>query len=165
MKAIRHQLPGLSAVHQEFLTGRYRLPQPRVGLGPRLVGLAHGAMDVSDGLVQDLGHLCRASGLAARIEAAQVPLSPAAAAALGRDQSLLASVLAGGDDYEVLFTAAPGASPDVDRMAAELGLALTAIGSLGEGEPGTVAVIGPDGENVPVGQGGWRHFGGMQQGE
>ncbi|EME69785.1 thiamine-monophosphate kinase [Paramagnetospirillum caucaseum] len=165
LKAIRGQLPGLAAAHLEFLAGRYRLPQPRVGLGPRLVGLAHGAMDVSDGLVQDLGHLCRASGLAARIAAARVPLSPAAAAALGHDQSLLASVLAGGDDYEVLFTAPPGAEESLTRLSAELGVALTAIGSVAPGETGKVAVTGPDGRDVDVGQGGWRHFGDPQQGE
>ncbi|WP_096702964.1 thiamine-phosphate kinase [Magnetospirillum sp. 15-1] len=160
LRAIRGQLPGLSAAHGEFLAGRYRLPLPRVSLGSRLVGLAHGAMDVSDGLVQDLGHLCRASGLAAGIGAGRVPLSPAAAAALATDQSLLASVLAGGDDYEVLFTAPPKAAEDIARLSVELDVALTAIGSMVAGEAGKVTVTGPDGRELAVGQGGWRHFGG-----
>ncbi len=62
-------------------------------------------MDISDGLVADLGHLCDASALAGVIEAARVPLSPATQAALARDPARLASVLGGGDDYELLFAA------------------------------------------------------------
>ncbi len=63
-------LSGEVADPDGFLVGRYRLPQPRLELGRRLVGIAHAAMDVSDGLVQDLGHLCRAAGLGAVVEAA-----------------------------------------------------------------------------------------------
>jgi thiamine-monophosphate kinase len=158
LKAIRGELPSLSIGHGEFLAGRYRLPHPRVSLGPRLLGLAHGAMDVSDGLVQDLGHLCRASGLAARIGAAKVPLSPAASAALGGDQSLLASVLAGGDDYELLFTTPSGVDETILRLSAELGVDLTSIGSMVAGDSGKVTVVGADGGEIAVGQGGWRHF-------
>lgn len=158
LKAIRGELPGLPAEHLEFLAGRYRLPQPRVTLGPRLVGLAHGAMDVSDGLVQDLGHLCRASGLAARVEAGRVPLSPAAAGVLAADQSLLASVLAGGDDYEVLFTAPSGAEQAIIGLSAELGVALTPIGSMVSGQAGKVTVTGGDGGEIAMERGGWRHF-------
>jgi thiamine-monophosphate kinase len=156
--AIRGELKGLSAAETRFLAGRYRLPQPRVALGPRLVGLAHAAMDVSDGLVQDLGHLCRASGLAARIEAARVPLSGAGKAALAADQSLLALVLAGGDDYEVLFPAPPGAAAAVARLSEALGLELSAIGTLADGEAGRVTAVGADGAEITVGRGGWRHF-------
>lgn len=158
LKALRGELAGLGAAHLELLAGRYRLPLPRTALGPRLVGLAHAAMDVSDGLIQDLGHLCRASGLAARIEAARVPLSPAAAAALAQDQSLLASVLTGGDDYELLFTAPAEAAQSLRRLAEETGTALTPIGRLVEGEAGDVAALGPDGTRLALDRGGWRHF-------
>jgi thiamine-monophosphate kinase len=115
-------------------------------------------MDVSDGLVQDLGHLCRASGLAARVEAAKVPLSPSAAGVLARDQSLLASVLTGGDDYEVLFTAPSGAEQAIIGLSAELGVALTPIGSMVSGQAGKVAVTGGDGGEIAMERGGWRHF-------
>ncbi|KIL98790.1 Thiamine-monophosphate kinase [Paramagnetospirillum magnetotacticum MS-1] len=163
LKAIRGLLTGISAAYGEFLSGRYRLPHPRVSLGPRLLDLAHGAMDVSDGLVQDLGHLCRASGLAARIEAARIPLSPAAAAALELDQSLLASVLTGGDDYELLFTASAEAAETLADLSSQLGVALTGIGRVEPGDTGKVTVIGADGREIPVVQGGWRHFGGGSQ--
>jgi thiamine monophosphate kinase len=66
------------------LAERYRLPRPRLALGARLPGLARAVMDVSDGLVQDLGHLARAGGCSAVIESARIPLSPAAAPRSGR---------------------------------------------------------------------------------
>lgn len=143
-----------------WLAGRYRLPEPRVGLGPRLIGIAHAAMDVSDGLVQDLGHLVRASGLAAVIEASRVPLSPAATAVMSARPSLLATVLTGGDDYEVLFTAPPDRRAALEALSAELGLGLTMIGHMTEGQGVTVV----DGAGCPIamGQGGWRHFGGHE---
>ena len=81
-----------------FLLSRYRLPQPRLGLA--IGGIASAGMDVSDGLVQDLGHLCRASNVAAEIDAALVPLSEPARAA---GEEWLATCLTGGDDYELLL--------------------------------------------------------------
>lgn len=143
---------------QDFLAGRYRLPCPRVGLGRILPGLAHASMDISDGLVQDLGHLCRASGLAARIEAAKVPLSPAAASVVAGEPSRLAQVLTGGDDYELLFTASAASEADLRKISADIGVTLTAIGILASGEPGRVSVIAADGADMAVGAGGWRHF-------
>lgn len=139
-----------------FLADRYRLPRPRVTLGPRLIGLAGASMDVSDGLIQDLGHLCRASGVGARIEAGRVPLSEAAGRAVDSGLVTLASLLSGGDDYEVLFTAPPGAVTDVQALAAALGLPLTRIGAIVAGTG--VVTIGPDGEPLDAAQGGWRHF-------
>lgn len=85
-----------------YLAQRYRLPQPRVGLP--LYGLASAAMDISDGLVQDAGHLARENGLHARINAASVPLSPSARK-LG--DAWLETCLTGGDDYEILFAVPP----------------------------------------------------------
>jgi thiamine-monophosphate kinase len=106
-----------------WLLGRYRLPRPRLALGQAVAGLVHAGMDVSDGLVQDTGHLCRAAGLAAEIEAAAVPLSAAARAA-GR----LELCLGGGDDYELLLAAPPEAASALAGQAARAGVALTRIG-------------------------------------
>src|ERR1700722_3637795 len=85
-----------------YLLSRYRLPQPRVGLA--IAGIASAGMDVSDGLVQDLGHLCRAGDLAAEIDASLIPLSQPARLA-GPDW--LAICLTGGDDYELLLAVPP----------------------------------------------------------
>lgn len=134
-----------------FLLGRYRLPRPRLALGAAAVGLAHAAMDVSDGLVQDAGHLCRASGLACTIEAGAVPLS-APARATGR----LETCLTGGDDYELLFAVPPAAEAALQAAAGEAGL--TRIGRFHAGAP-EVGVLGPDGTRLAFGRPGWSHFG------
>jgi thiamine-monophosphate kinase len=140
-----------------FLAGRYRLPQPRVALGLRLAGIATAAMDISDGLVQDLGHLCRGGGLAAGIEAARVPLSPAAAAAVSADPALLARCLTGGDDYELLLAVPESRAADLRAAAAACGVAVTRIGRFEEGAA-DVAVLGPDGAPMALAAGGWSHF-------
>ena len=132
------------------LADRYRLPRPRLGL--RLHGIVHAAMDVSDGLVQDLGHLCRAAGLGAVVEAARVPLSEAARAA-----GDLARCLTGGDDYELLMAVPDGQAGALIAAAAEAGVAVSRIGRFRAG-PAEVEVIGPDGGIMPLGAGGWSHF-------
>lgn len=156
LRAARDGWDGLAVEHVTFLAGRYRLPRPRVGLGAGLPGVAHAGMDVSDGLVQDLGHICRASRLGAEIAAAAVPLSPAAQAALQDDHSLLATILTGGDDYELLFTAPQSAAADVLALGRRVGVAVTAIGTMTAGDG--VCVRGEDGRPMPLDRGGWRHF-------
>ena len=145
-----------------FLADRYRLPRPRVGL--RIGGVASAGMDVSDGLVQDLGHLCRASGVAATIEAALVPLSDAARAAraIWRDTApgeatWLETVLTGGDDYELLLAVPPAREAALRAAAAAHGTAVTRIGTLRAGPPGVV-VIAADGTAMTFQKGGWSHF-------
>ena len=114
-----------------FLAGRYRLPRPRVGLGLGLHGVASAAMDVSDGLAQDLGHLCRAAGLGAVIEAERVPLSPAARAAIAAG-ARLERCLSGGDDYELLMAVPVAREAALARAAASCGVAVTRIGRFDE---------------------------------
>ena len=134
-----------------WLAGRYRLPRPRLGLA--LHGVASAGMDVSDGLVQDLGHLCRLAGIGARIEASSVPLSPAARAA-GPER--LAACLTGGDDYELLLAVPPERSRALQAAAADAGVAVTHIGQFVP-EPG-VAVWDADGKTVLLDRTGWSHF-------
>ncbi len=134
------------------LRQRYLLPQPRLGL--LRPGLVSAGMDVSDGLVQDLGHLCRAAGLAAEIEAALVPLSPAARAA---GPAFLPTCLTGGDDYELLLAAPAAAEPALAAAAAEADIPLTRVGRFHPGPPGVI-LRGPDGVAMPLASGGWSHF-------
>ncbi len=120
-----------------------------------LAGLAAAAMDVSDGLVQDLGHLCRASGLGARIDADGVPLSDAA-----RSAGRLALCLTGGDDYELAF-ALPDHRERALRAAAETaGIPVTRIGRFEAGEA-RVRVFAGNGVEMAFPAGGWSHFGAM----
>jgi len=128
-----------------FLADRYRLPQPRVGLS--LQGLVHACMDVSDGLVQDVGHLCRAAGLAAEIDPARVPRSAAARAA---GAGWLETCLTGGDDYELVLAVPPGGG-DALRQATG-SVAVTRIGHFSSG-----AGVSLRGTGTP-GSAGWSHF-------
>lgn len=149
-------LPYLSMPHRDHLIARYLLPEPRVTIGPGLIGVAHAGMDVSDGLIQDVGHMARQSGLAAEIRVDLLPLSAPARAALAADNSRLATILGGGDDYELLFTAPPSQADVVHRLAARAGIALTVIGGMGAGLG--VRVVDRDGNAVAVAHEGWRHF-------
>jgi thiamine-monophosphate kinase len=135
-----------------YLLSRYRLPQPRVGLA--IAGVASAGMDVSDGLVQDLGHLCRAGGLAAEIDAGLVPLSPPARQA---GPEWLVTCLTGGDDYELLLAVPPANEAALQRAAQTAGVPVTRIGDFCSG-PTRVTVSGPDGEAMALPAGGWSHF-------
>ena len=147
-------LRGLAATEDETLAlvDRYRTPRPRLALGRALRGLATAAIDVSDGLVADLGHICETSGVAATLEVASLPLSPVARGIPGAREA----ALAGGDDYELLFTVPPARRGEIEALAATLGHGLTRIGRI---EPGSgVRVIDPDGRERPLDRLGWRHF-------
>ena len=114
-------------------------PAPRVALGIQLRGLASAAIDVSDGLVGDLGHVLEASKVGAVLELAAIPRSKALDRQLAsstRDIALQC-LLAGGDDYELCFTAAPSHDPCVVALATQLGLGLRRVGTI-TAEPGLV---------------------------
>jgi len=128
-----------------FLARRYHLPEPRLAFP---VHLAAAAMDISDGLVQDLGHLCRASGLGAEVEAARVPLSEAA-----RGSGRLALCLTGGDDYELLMAVRP---ENEAAMLAEVKVPATCIGRFTSGDK--VMVLDDSGGEMLLTQAGWSHF-------
>ena len=139
------------------LADRYRLPRPRLALGQALAGIAHAAMDVSDGLAQDLGHLARAAGCAAEIRADAVPLSDAARKALAADPSLLARIMGGGDDYELLFAADPA---DASRVSAAAEAARTPVMRIGRFLAGEgVSVLDAAGRPLSLPSAGWSHFG------
>ncbi len=159
---LRDGAAGLADDAAAFLLDRYHLPRPRVGLGPRLVGLATAAIDISDGLVADLRHLCEVSGLSGTIAAAAVPLSEAARAALALDARRRATVLGGGDDYEILFTAPPDSAARVAALARASGVAITAIGHVSApaaGERPGVRVLDESGQSLQLAAEGWTHFG------
>lgn len=139
-----------------FLVERYRLPEPRLGLGAALRGIAGGCADVSDGVVADLGHICSASGLGAEISIEKVPLSDAARTVLGLHSGLRPSLITGGDDYELVFTARPSAERSLARIAASSGVRITPIGRTVAGKG--VAVRAADGTDVSLASTGYRHF-------
>lgn len=152
----RGDCPDVSTPDRDWLQDRYLLPRPRVGLGPALRGVASAAMDVSDGLVQDLGHLCRQSGLGAVIDCSLLPLSAAAGRMVAADKTRLASILGGGDDYEILFTAPVGRTDQVAALAQRAGVTVTAIGLMVPGQG--VRVEDGQGRQLEMPVTGWRHF-------
>jgi len=158
LRALRGELDALPEVARAVLIGRYRLPEPRLAAGEALLaeGLARSALDVSDGLAADLGHLLDVSGVGAEIELAAVPVSPAAAAARDHLGLPLQELLTGGDDYELLFAAAPDQRDAVAALARRLGLPITRIGRAVEGRGLTLR--DPTGADVPLEKAGWTHF-------
>lgn len=110
------------------LERRYRLPQPRSGFGPRLVGIAHAAADVSDGLLADIGHIAAASRLGFTFDRELVPLSPQARRAVIADPALWGSVLGGGDDYELVLAVPPRNRSKLRAAAKRAGVKVTRIG-------------------------------------
>jgi thiamine-monophosphate kinase len=147
---------GIAAADRDFLIDRFRLPQPRLNLGARLVGVASAMMDISDGLVADLGHMAQVSGVAAVIETARLPLSQAASAALASDPKRMQSVLGGGDDYELLFSAPSHADAALMSLSRELGLSIASIGRIEVGQG--VRVIDGVGRDVKIEIAGYEHF-------
>lgn len=143
-------------VGDAFLRARYDRPQPRTALGPRLVRIATSCIDVSDGLAADVGHIAETSGLGADISLRDLPLSDAARAALTDDPGLLQTLVTGGDDYELAFTAPPSAAGAITAVARESGIPVARIGTM-TAEP-DVRLLGPGGAALDLGQGGYRHF-------
>ncbi|WP_316976454.1 thiamine-phosphate kinase [Shumkonia mesophila] len=161
--ALQKGLAGVDAADHQALAQRYRRPTPRTACGPRLVGLAHAAIDVSDGLLADLGHICETSGTAAVIESARVPLSAAARAALAAGAGGWRDILGGGDDYELLFAAPLDAEPALAGIAQALDVPITRIGRVVErtsaADPDRlVGVIDAAGRPMVLESTGYRHF-------
>jgi thiamine-monophosphate kinase len=117
-------------VAKEMLVGRYRVPQPRNALAKAVRDHAHAAMDVSDGLAGDLAKLCAASGVSAAIDAQSIPLSEPAAALLVPGTVGIETLIAGGDDYEVLCAIPEDGVEAFARAAGLAGVAITSIGTI-----------------------------------
>jgi thiamine-monophosphate kinase len=134
---------------------RLDLPQPRVALGLGMRGVAHAAIDISDGLVADLGHICERSGVAAVVEWEAVP-KPAVAARCGEDPLVRQCVLAGGDDYELCFTAPASRTRQVLDASGAAGVNVTRVGRIVPGAG--VTVVDAAGRPVHLEHGGYDHF-------
>jgi thiamine-monophosphate kinase len=146
----------LSNRERAYLAGRYLLPQPRNALAAAVRKFATAAMDVSDGLAGDLGKICRESAVAAVVDCARVPLSAAARKTLKAEPKLLAPMLSGGDDYEVLCTVRPARLASFRTAARSLGVAVTDIGRIVRGSGATFRQ--PDGRPLTFAHASFSHF-------
>jgi thiamine-monophosphate kinase len=158
LDVLRERVAPRDAKHRDYLVGRYRLPQPRCTLGRALAeaGIVHAAMDISDGLLADLGHICAASGLGADIEWQRLPLSAPATQLVAARPDLRERVVAGGDDYELLVTTSADDVAAAMAVAARIGVPLTAIGRMRHGAG--VCLRDEQGREMSVGRAGYRHF-------
>jgi thiamine-monophosphate kinase len=120
----------VNADAREMLVGRYRVPQPRLGLAQAVRDHATAAMDVSDGLAGDLAKLCAASGVSAAIDATSVPLSGLVATLIGRYHGIREIALSGGDDYEILCTIPENRFEAFAAAARASGVPVTSIGTI-----------------------------------
>ena len=166
--------PGLAALGLAHLQGRVELPEvwqrlcvgalekprPRVALGQALRGIASAAIDVSDGLLADLAHICEGSACAADVFLVQLPHLPKGDSYNADLRRIaLECQVGGGDDYELCFTAPGAQSLAIGRIAAELELPLWHIGEIVAGPGGQVRVLDPDGKPVEFPHLGYDHFG------
>ena len=157
--ALTAQQLGVAPRDRRALQSRLDAPAPRIALGMALRGIARSAIDVSDGLIADLGHICERSRVAAEVELGRVPVSAIVKRYLDRTPAR-AAVLAGGDDYELVFTAGRGERTAIARLAARLRLRVTRIGRTVRRRRGAapVTVLGPDGKSLAPARKGYEHF-------
>jgi thiamine-monophosphate kinase len=140
---------------REALIARLTRPLPRIGAGAALRDLASACIDVSDGLLADLGHIARRSGVGIEVDADALPASSALLALFTRDERVMLQA-AGGDDYELAFCVPPAKAADVQRDLARIGCGATRIGRVVAGE--RVRLLAHDGGELAIERSGWNHF-------
>ncbi|HEY7886090.1 MAG TPA: thiamine-phosphate kinase [Cellvibrionaceae bacterium] len=139
--------------HSDYLHQRFYRPEPQLAAGQALRGIASAALDISDGLLADLGHLCQASDVAAEIDVASLPVSaPVAQQALELQRHW---ALSGGDDYQLLFTVAPAQMSELAQLQAAGKIQASVIGRIGAGS-GVHCTL--EGHDYPVSEKGYTHF-------
>ncbi len=138
------------------LRTRLERPTPRLAQGRALIGVASAAIDISDGLAQDLGHILERSGVGARLDVARLPRSVALAAVLPDSDAQAAAILSGGDDYELCFTVAPDSVAELAARSRRWDCQCSEIGTI-KAEPG-LHCVRADGSELALTQGGYDHF-------
>ncbi len=146
----------LDDVARERLLTRYLRPEPRLDIGEALRHHAHAAMDISDGLLKDLGRMADASRVAARIDALALPLDMALRPLIAEHGRLMELALTGGDDYEVLAAVPPDRAEAFEAAAQAAGCPVARIGSMTEGTG--VTALDRKGEPLIFSRSGWDHF-------
>lgn len=146
----------VSGILGDASLNRLHIPSPPLKIAPLVRDYAHAAIDISDGLPADLGHICKTSGLGARLELAQIPFSAKGHAALKAGETTPQDLLIWGEDYE-LAMAVPAQSYEAFKAEAlKKGVQLSAIGHFVEGAG--VDVLDDSGTPLVFGKPGWAHF-------
>ncbi len=153
-------LAALTPTHRDFFINRFYRPTPRLQAGVLLRDYATAMLDISDGLIGDLGQICTASAVGAVIEVSRLPFSAAMLACVNSDQRQQAA-LSGGDDYELCFTVAESRCHDMEQVLSDLGLPVTRIGVIIAGD--SVQCVDDEGAVLQVNGAGYSHFTGEYQ--
>ncbi|HEX3431683.1 MAG TPA: thiamine-phosphate kinase [Rhizomicrobium sp.] len=154
---LRGEADATNSSLRERLVARFRVPEPRLAFGLALRGLANAAIDISDGLLADLGHIADVSQVKIEIDAASVPISPELHALWGDGQQTVLRAASAGDDYEIAFSAPPAAPEAIRSAAARLQTPVTRIGCVVEGAA-AVSLHDSAGREIPVPRKGYMHF-------
>ena len=144
-----------SSKENSYCISRYRIPRPRIELGLALGEAASAAMDISDGLFQDLSHLCGASNVSGSVEANKIPLSKEVSSFVNENKFSIEQVISGGDDYELIFTAPVTKENSIFRMARATKTRITRIGTVQSGRE--ISVFDKNQDIIPVHKGGYSH--------
>ncbi|AWZ00763.1 thiamine-monophosphate kinase [Rhodobiaceae bacterium] len=147
---------GTEPEDRDYLISRYRIPQPPVAFGKQLSGFASAALDVSDGLLADLDHLCAASQVGARLDRSAIPLSPVFKKCTTSTEERWGLVYGGGDDYQILFAAPREKQERVVDLARAANVQVSCIGCLTEAQD--VVVLDEAGQSIDVAPAGFSHF-------
>jgi thiamine-monophosphate kinase len=156
LKVAKNEIVNISNSNKQYLLSRYSRPYPRTLLGPMLVGNIHAAIDVSDGLIADLGHICQTSGVGADVNVDTIPMSAASKQLVAVQPQYIDLILGGGDDYELLFTANNTFADLSEDISIRSNVKLTKIGKIVEAK--IIRILMPDGNEYPLDKTGYSHF-------
>ena len=156
LKSVLGKLDELSLASRQFLENRYRLPMPRLRLGEILTDFASSCLDISDGLVADIGHICEQSDVGALLYKERLPISKAGREVLDQNPDYWGLVFGGGDDYELAFSVPPDRQKEAFDRAEEAGIAVTAIGTIVAGD--SPQILDSNDQIVSIDQAGYKHF-------
>jgi len=153
---VRHGWTPPANLTLSYADMRLDMPFPRVALGKALRGIATAALDISDGLAADLGHICVASKVGAEISFDEIPLTTEMRSFVAAAPELVQTILSGGDDYELIFTAPPEAEAEIREASKKTLSPVYCIGRIVAGSE--VSIAGPDGQPIALDRLGFAHF-------
>ena len=156
LSILREKVLAFRGLDVNHLTTRYFLPEPRISLGQYLRGKVNAVADISDGLVADLGHICRASSVGAKIDLRLIPLSKSLSIATKADKSIIRQAATAGDDYELLICVDPSLTRDVYEFAEKASIRISKIGEVDSSKD--VKIVDLDNKIVELDSEGFTHF-------
>ena len=142
--------------NKDYLAQRYLLPEPRIFLGKALLSIANSAIDISDGLSQDINHICMNSGIGAKLFFSKVPISPSARIFLEKYPKFKEKILNGGDDYEIVFTANAKCESKIQTISKKSNVKITKIGLMTKDQ--RLKILDDQGNAIKIKHLGYQHF-------